>query len=140
MRKTWMLSLASFALLVGCSSTPPAEDERLAPQMQLDKSWESGKSVVVTLRGKDREIAVTVSAVVLTNAGVLCRVVTVSDVFDKDKWRSGVIPGMQEVDIRRAGKVGSSGFGYQTTVYPRSPLTWGDVATKDDLVLETEGG
>ena len=138
MRRTFMLSLALLASLTGCSSTPPADDERLEPQMKLDETWESGRVITAVLRAKDREVVVSVSAVMLTNAGVLCRVVSVSDVFDKDKWRSGVIPGIQEVDIRRAGKVGSSGFGYTTTVYPRSPLTWGDVSTKDDLVLETE--
>ena len=139
MRSKWMLSLASIALLAGCSSAPPAADQPLEPQMKLDKSWDSGKSVVALLRAKDRTVAVTVSAVMLDSNGALCRVVSVSDVFDPDKWHSGAIPGVAAVDIRRVDKVGSSGYGYTTSVHPRQPLTWGDVAAKDDLVLETEG-
>jgi len=138
MRRTWMLSLASLALL-SCSSAPPA-DQPLDPQMQLEKSWEPGKPVMVMLRAKDRSVAVSISSVLVNSRGVLCRVVSVSDVFDPDKPHTGLTIGVQECDIRRADKVGSSGYGYSTAVHPRADLTWEDVKGKDDLVLETEAG
>ena len=129
--------LIGILLLLGLACCAQPQPFKQSTPTDQQSTWHELEPVMVVWRAPDRSVTCTLSHVLSNRNGQLVRVLSISDAFDPGKWRSGANQGVNIVPLESSGSFGGLGP-VKTVVRPRDGLSWGEVLSEQDLVLETE--
>ena len=161
---------ALVAVAVGCSTpatSAPASPGSITADATAPRTWAAGSALYTRLRAPDRTVVVSLSPVVMNSEGRLCRIVSVTDVYDPgnaagDNDLNGLIfadapvlitPSTSADDLRhdlqaywpqRGGLTKLYGMGFDAyrligSLYNDSRAAWPVRGMSGDLSLDTNG-